>query len=97
MQPLARRTQAALEGLGSRDVAVLSTREREIAALVAKGLTNVQIAEVVHISNRTAENHVQHILMTLGFQNRSQIAVWVTQLGQTLSGEAFSSEERRCE
>ena len=52
-----------------------------IAALVAKGLTNLQIAEAAHISNRTAENHVQHILTKLGFQNRSQIAVWATQLG----------------
>ena len=81
MQPLATRAQTLIEGLATREVAVLSTREREIAALVAKGLTNLQIAEAAHISNRTAENHVQHILTKLGFQNRSQIAVWATQLG----------------
>jgi DNA-binding CsgD family transcriptional regulator len=76
--------QTTVEGLGTRDVAILSMREREIAALVAKGLTNLQIAGAAHISNRTAENHVQHILTKLGLQNRSQIAVWVTQLGHPL-------------
>jgi DNA-binding CsgD family transcriptional regulator len=81
--PIATRAQAAFDAFGTRAGAVLSTREREIAALVAKGLTNLQIADAVHISNRTAENHVQHILIKLGFQNRSQIAVWVTQLGQS--------------
>jgi len=80
LQPLATRAQASVAALGTREVAVLSTREQEIAALVAKGLTNLQIAAATHISNRTAENHVQHILTKLGFQNRSQIAVWVTQL-----------------
>ncbi len=81
MQPLATRAQTLIEGLAVRDIAVLSEREREIASLVAKGLTNLQIAEAAHISARTAENHVQHILTKLGFQNRSQIAVWATQLG----------------
>ena len=57
----------------------LSAREREIAALVADGLTNKQIASSAHISERTAENHVQHILTKLGFNTRSQIAVWFTQ------------------
>jgi DNA-binding NarL/FixJ family response regulator len=80
MQPLAMCVQTLIEGLAVRDIAVLSDREREIAPLVAKGL-NLQIAEAAHISTRTAENHVQHILTKLGFQNRSQIAVWATQLG----------------
>jgi DNA-binding CsgD family transcriptional regulator len=83
LQPLAAQAQTTVEGLGTRDVAILSMRAREIAALVAKGLTNLQIAEAAHISNRTAENHVQHILTKLGLRNRSQIAVWVTQLGHS--------------
>ena len=82
MHPLAALAQTLIDGLRTRDVAVLSAREREIASLVAKGLTNGQIAEAVHISTRTAENHVQHILTKLGFQNRSQVAVWASQLDQ---------------
>ena len=54
----------------------LSPRELEVAGLVAQGLTNKQIAQTLFVSERTAENHVQHILTKLGFSNRSQIAVW---------------------
>jgi DNA-binding CsgD family transcriptional regulator len=54
----------------------LTRREREIAELVGRGLTNRQIADVLHVAERTAENHVQHILTKLGFNNRSQIAAW---------------------
>ena len=55
----------------------LSAREGEVAALVAEGLTNRQIAERLYISDRTAQNHVQRILTKLGFGTRSQIAAWV--------------------
>jgi DNA-binding CsgD family transcriptional regulator len=55
----------------------LSPRELEVARLVARGQTNRQIAETLVVSERTAENHVQHILVKLGFSNRSQIAAWV--------------------
>ncbi len=54
----------------------LSPRELEVAQLVARGLTNKQIGETLYVSERTAENHVQHILVKLGFSNRSQIAAW---------------------
>jgi DNA-binding CsgD family transcriptional regulator len=54
----------------------LSPREFEVARLVARGLTNKQIGEALYVSERTAENHVQHILVKLGFSNRSQIAAW---------------------
>ena len=43
---------------------------------MARGLTNKQIGEALFVSERTAENHVQHILVKLGFSNRSQIAAW---------------------
>ncbi len=54
----------------------LSPRELEVARLVARGLTNKQIGAALFVSERTAENHVQHILVKLGFSNRSQIAAW---------------------
>jgi DNA-binding NarL/FixJ family response regulator len=50
----------------------------EVAELVAEGLTNRQIGERLFISERTAQNHVQHILTKLGFATRSQIATWST-------------------
>lgn len=55
----------------------LSRREGEVARLVSRGLTNRQIADVLNVAERTAENHVQHILTKLGFQTRTQIAAWV--------------------
>lgn len=54
----------------------LTTRQREVARLVTQGLTNKQVATALHISERTAESHVQNIMITLGFQSRSQIAAW---------------------
>jgi DNA-binding CsgD family transcriptional regulator len=54
----------------------LSRREQQVAQLVARGLTNRQIAEELFVSERTAENHVQHILAKLGLNNRTQIAAW---------------------
>jgi len=56
---------------------VLSRREREVAGLVAEGLTNRQIAERLFIAERTAEGHVEQIRNKLGFTSRSQIAAWV--------------------
>jgi non-specific serine/threonine protein kinase len=57
----------------------LSEREREIAALVADGLSNRDIADRLSISVRTAENHVSHVLVKLGLRSRSQLTRWVTQ------------------
>jgi DNA-binding CsgD family transcriptional regulator len=54
----------------------LTAREREVAALVASGLSNKEIAAKLVISERTAEGHVERILGKLGFRSRSQIASW---------------------
>ena len=56
----------------------LSPRELEVARLVARGLTNKQLGQTLYVSERTAENHVQHILIKLAFRNRSQIAAWAS-------------------
>jgi len=77
MLPLERRTSRLAHELdrtasGGR----LSPREFEVAALVAEGLSNQGIAQRLHLSSRTAENHVQHIMQKLGFDSRAQIAAW---------------------
>jgi DNA-binding CsgD family transcriptional regulator len=56
----------------------LTRREHEIARLVAKGLTNRDIAAQLSLSVRTAESHVEQIRSKLGFRTRAQIASWVT-------------------
>ncbi|MFI1460273.1 protein kinase [Nocardia carnea] len=55
----------------------LTKRERQVADLVAQGLSNKQIAAKLVISQRTAQSHVEHILTKLGFTSRAQIAAWI--------------------
>jgi non-specific serine/threonine protein kinase len=56
----------------------LTRRERQVADLVAQGLSNKQISTRLVISQRTAESHVENILTKLGFTSRAQIAAWHT-------------------
>lgn len=56
----------------------LTAREREVAGLVAQGMTNRQIASALGVSPRTADRHVQNILSKLNFRSRSQVASWWT-------------------
>jgi ATP/maltotriose-dependent transcriptional regulator MalT len=72
MTPWVARIDALLGGAGP-----LTSREREIADLVALGRSDRDIAARLVLSNRTVGNHVHHILTKLGFTNRSQIAAWV--------------------
>ena len=60
---------------------LLTLREREVAALIARGLTNRDIASQLVVTARTAETHVQNILNKLGFTSRSQIAAWAVECG----------------
>lgn len=55
----------------------LTRRERQVAALVAQGMTNRQMAAELVLSPRTVDRHVENILTKLGFGRRTQIATWV--------------------
>jgi DNA-binding CsgD family transcriptional regulator/sugar lactone lactonase YvrE len=55
---------------------LLTPREREVAELVAAGLSNRQIADRLVISERTAEAHVEHIRAKLDCRSRAQVAAW---------------------
>ncbi|WP_214415499.1 ATP-binding protein [Sphaerisporangium fuscum] len=70
--------QAPAHRSGHGGATPLTRREREVAALVAEGLTNKEIAERLVISRRTAEGHVEHIMNKLGFTSRTQIAAYVS-------------------
>jgi DNA-binding CsgD family transcriptional regulator len=79
MTPIAAKAANLIEQLDAAEPpSTLTRRERDVAELVAKGLTNREIAAQLYLSERTAQNHVQHILSKLGLSNRSQIAVWMT-------------------
>ena len=55
---------------------VLSTREREVLAMLVELRTNRQIAESLHISESTVKNHVSRILRKLGLGSRHQAAAF---------------------
>jgi len=74
-----RLTKKAFEGL--------TQRERAVAALIARGKSNREIADELVIAPRTIETHVHSILTKLGFTSRAQIAVWAAEKG--LSNDAM--------
>ncbi len=61
----------------------LTAREREVAALVAQGKTNRDMADELVLGERTIETHVGNILSKLGFNSRAQIAAWAVETGLT--------------
>ena len=75
-QPPTPATSGTPTGAGPGPVAALTPRELQVARLIAGGRSNKQIAAALVISQRTAENHVEHILAKLGFTSRAQVAAW---------------------
>ncbi len=59
----------------------LTSRQRNVAVLIARGCSNKQIAKELIITQGTAANHVRNILQRLDFQSRAQIAAWAVQNG----------------
>ncbi len=66
--------------------AELTPREREVAALLAEGLTNAALAERLYISPRTAAVHVSNILSKLGMGSRTEVAAWAAREGVNKPG-----------
>jgi two-component system, NarL family, response regulator DevR len=62
-------------------LARLSPQERNILRLIADGLTNRQIAEQVHLAEKTVKNYVSNLLAKLGMERRTQAAVYAARLG----------------
>jgi DNA-binding NarL/FixJ family response regulator len=62
--------------------ASLSDREVEIIDLVAKGLTNQEIAQKLEISKRTVDNHISNILTKTDMGNRVALVRWALQWGK---------------
>jgi len=60
---------------------VLSAREREILAHLARGLSNKEIARTLEVAESTVKIHVQHILRKLNLASRVQAAIWAVEHG----------------
>jgi DNA-binding CsgD family transcriptional regulator len=65
----------------SAGISRLTSRERQVAVLVARGLTNRQIAQRLVIAEGTAGVHADHILNKLGFRSRAQVGAWAADSG----------------
>ena len=68
-----------VRGRGGKEC--LTPREREIAMLMATGLTNKEIGEKLFVSEQTVKNHVSNIYRKLGIDDRTQLALWAVRSG----------------
>jgi DNA-binding NarL/FixJ family response regulator len=75
-EPSTKATMSEELPAGDERPVALTPREREVAMLVARELTNRRIAEELVISERTVATHVHKILEKLNFRSRLQIAAW---------------------
>ena len=73
----------------------LTSREREVACLVAQGKSNRAIADELVVGVSTVEAHITHIFTKLGFSSRAQIAAWAVDKGlaQALQGVEITEQE----
>jgi DNA-binding NarL/FixJ family response regulator len=82
----------ASEGAGpaartdASQIAQLTEREREVLALVARGLSNAEIGAAIHVSHATAKTHVGRILTKLGARDRAQLVVAAYESGLVVPG-----------
>ncbi len=90
----ARALQAQLATETPATSAGLTAREVDVAALVAQGLTNREIAGRLFVSVRTVESHVRSTLAKLGLRSRTEIAVWATTAGASATAAGAAPRDR---
>ena len=86
--PAAPKTDAAA-------LAALTEREREVVALVARGLSNAEIAKELYISPATAKTHVSRAMLKLGARDRAQLVVMAFESGLAAPGGGGSVSAAR--
>ena len=79
---------------GQPDAEELTSREREIAALVAGGLSNRDIADRLFISRRTVDAHLNHIYAKLRISSRVQLTIWERDIGPGSRSDELSPTNR---
>jgi DNA-binding NarL/FixJ family response regulator len=74
------------------EFAELSERELEVTRLLARGLSNMEVARDMHLSEATVKTHVAHVLAKLGLRDRTQVVVMAYETGLVEPGDRSSRE-----
>ena len=78
----------------AEEVGRISRREREVAVLLAEGLSNAEIARRLVLVEGTVAIHVEHILRKLKLRNRTQVGVWAAERGLYRLGDDEDEPDR---
>lgn len=85
----------AMDSLAQIPGSELTDREREVLTLVARGYTNKQIADTLFVTEKTARNHVSHILDKLGVSRRSEAAAFAVEYKLVQPREQHKDDYRK--
>ena len=66
----------------AQPISPVTAREEEVLLAVARGLTNTEIADALHISLSTVKTHLASLMAKLGARNRVEIAMWAYETGR---------------